>query len=234
MRVVLYTGIGFLRILGLAGLVLVASWPALLHPAPQEEGQRERLLRIFQEQRARRRQELLKHVAKYPRDVSAHFELGQLYALDDQLDEAIREYRTVIEIAPDHETAQFNLGLLYHRSGRVEQAIQTFQEVLRLDPTDLPTHINLGVAYRDRRGELLQKEIEILEAAVKLRPDYPEAHYHLGVAYQAMGDSVPNCRSWYEKARAELQVYLAAKPSGKRHDIVSRWVKLLEKRLEDC
>ncbi|MFQ5988643.1 MAG: tetratricopeptide repeat protein [Candidatus Methylomirabilales bacterium] len=234
MRGILFAGKGFLHMLGLAGLVLVASWPALLHPAPQEEGQRERLLRMFQEQRARRRQELLKHVAKHPRDVSAHFELGQLYALDGQLDEAIREYRTVIEIAPDHETAYFNLGLLYHRSGQVDQAIQTFHEVLRLDPTDLPTHINLGVAYRDRRGELLQKEIEILEAAVKLRPDYPESHYHLGIAYQAMGDRDPNCRPWYEKARTELQAYLVAKPSGKRHQAVSQWLELLEKRVEDC
>ncbi len=235
MRVIHYTGRGFLWILGLVGLVLlVTPWPAPVHPSPQEEGQQERLLRMFQEQRARRRQELVKHLAKHPRDLSAHFELGQLYALDGQIAEAIREYRTVIQIAPDHETAYFNLGLLYHRSWQLEQAIRTFREVLRLDPTDLPTHINLGVAYRDRRGELLEKEIEILEAAVKLRPDYPEAHYHLGIAYHAMGDSELSCRPWYKKAQMELQAYLAAKPSGKRRQLVSRWVELLEKRLQDC
>lgn len=235
MRTTRHTGKGFLRILGLAGLFLgVASWPASLHPSSQEEGQRERLLRMFQEQRARRRQELAKHLAKHPRDLSAHFELGQLYALDGHNAEAIREYKTVIEIAPDHETAYFNLGLLYHRSGQLHEAIRTFREVLRLNPTDLPTHINLGVAYRERRGELLKKEIEILEAAVKLRPDYREAHYHLGIAYHAMGDRDPNCRPWYEKARTQLQAYLAAKPSGKHHQTVSRWIELLEKRVEDC
>lgn len=189
---------------------------------------------MFQEQRARRRHALVKFLAKHPRDPNAHFELGQLYALDGHIAEAIREYRTVIEIVPDHETAVFNLGLLYHRSGQLEEAIHTFREVLRLNPTDLPTHINLGVAYRDRRRELLRKEVEILEAAVKLRPEYPEAHYHLGVAYRAMGDMDPQCRPWYEKGRTEFRAYLTAKPSGKRRHAVSRWVTLLGRRLEDC
>lgn len=234
MRDILLTRKRFFPILGLVGVVLaVFAWPAQLHPS-SEEGQRENLLRMFREQRARRRQELQRHLTTHPRDLSAHFELGQLYALDDEIAEAIREYRTVIEIAPDHETAYFNLGLLYHRSGHLQEAIQTFGEVLRLDPTDLPTHINLGVAYRDSRGELLQKEIDILEAAVKLRPDYPEAHYHLGIAYRARGDTDPACRPWYEKARAQFQTYLATAPSGKRHQSVSRWIALLEKRLEDC
>lgn len=218
----------------LAVVFLAGPWPLRSHAAPQAGGEREKLMRMFQEQRARRRQELAKHLAKHPRDPNAHFELGQLYALDGHIEKGIREYRTVIQIVPDHETAYFNLGILYHRSGQLEQAIETFREVLRLDPTDLPTHINLGGVYRDRRGALLQKEIEILEAAVNLRPDYPEAHYHLGTAYRAMGDRSPDCRPWYEKAQAELQAYLTARPSGKRHQAVSRWVKILEKRLEDC
>ncbi|MFQ5960561.1 MAG: tetratricopeptide repeat protein [Candidatus Methylomirabilales bacterium] len=217
----------------LAVFLIAGSWSPRTYSSPAE-GQREELLRSFQEQRARRRQELLKHLAKHPRDPEAHFELGQLYALDGHIEEAIREYRTVIEIAPDHETAYFNLGLVYHRSGHLEEAIQTFHEVLRLTPTDLPTHINLAVAYRDRRRELLRKEIEILEAAVNLRPNYPEAHYHLGMAYHAMGDRDLDCRPWYEKAQRELRAYLAKKPSGKRHQTVSRWVEILGKRLAEC
>ncbi|MFQ5658207.1 MAG: tetratricopeptide repeat protein [Candidatus Methylomirabilales bacterium] len=220
------------RVLLILGVVFVAAMP--VHSSPQEEAQREKLLEIFRAQRARRKQELAKHLAKHPKDLDAHFELGQLYALDGHIPKAIQEYRTVIEIAPDHETAHFNLGLLYHRSGQLEEAIRSFRHVHRLNPTDLPTHINLGVAYRDRRRQLLQQEIEILEAAVALRPDYPEAHYHLGIAYQAMGDTERACRPWYEKARAELQRYLAANPSGKRHKTVSQWVVLLEKRLEEC
>lgn len=218
----------------LGAIFLAGPWPLSVHPSPQEGGQRERLLRIFREQRARRRQEIAKHLAKHPRDLDAHFEMGQLYALDGHIAEATQEYRTVIEIAPDHETAHFNLGLLYHRSGQLEQAIRSFREVLRLNPTDLPTHINLGLAYRDRRGELLRKAIAILEAAVTLRPDYPEAHYHLGIAYRAMGDTDPDCRAWYEKARRELQAYLAAKPFAKRHQEVNRRLHLLEKRLQTC
>ena len=215
---------------GLSGRSVAATIPR----GPPSRGEREKLMRMFQEQRARRRQELAKHLAKHPRDPNAHFELGQLYALDGHIEKGIREYRTVTQIVPDHVTAYFNLGILYHRSGQLEQAIETFREVLRLDPTDLPTHINLGGVYRDRRGALLQKEIEILEGAVNLRPDYPEAHYHLGTAYRAMGDRSPDCRPWYKKAQAELQAYLTARPSGKRHQAVSRWVKILGERLEDC
>lgn len=215
-------------------LCVIAGSGSLQTDASPDEGQREELLRSFQEQRARRRQELLQHLAKNARDPAAHFELGQLYALDGHFAEAIREYRTVIEIVPDHETAYFNLGLVYHRSGHLEEAIQTFHEVLRLKPTDLPTHINLGVAYRERRRELLRKETEILEEAVSLRPNYAEAHYHLGMAYRAMGESDLECRPWYEKAQREFRAYLAMKPSGKRHEIVSRWVEILGKRLAEC
>jgi len=217
------------------GFVLfVSSWPLYAQPFSQEEGQREKLLGIFQLERQRRTEELLKHLAKHPQDLNAHFALGQLYALDGRIPEAIQEYQKVIAIAPNHETAHFNLGLLYHKAGRLDEAIEAFRQVLRLTPQDLPTHINLGVAYRDKREETLRKEIEILEKAVRLRPDYPEAHYHLGVAYRAMGDGEAACRPWYEKARGEFQRYLARHPTGKRHGEVHRWVELLEERLKGC
>ncbi len=218
----------------LGALFWATRWPLPVRPSPQEEEQQERLLGIFREERAQRKHELVKHLAKHPRDLDAHFELGQLYALDGHIADAIQEYRTVTEIAPDHETVYFNLGLLYHRIGQLDEAIRAFQQVLHLNSTDLPTHINLGVAYRDRRGELLRKEIEILEAAVTLRPEYAEAHYHLGIAYRAMGDTDSDCRPWYEKPRRELQTYLVTSHSGRRQQMVSRWVELLEKRLQAC
>lgn len=214
----------------------LAAVPWLLHAQPpsQEEGQRERLLGIYQLERQRRKDELRRHLGNHPQDLNAHFELGQLHALDGLIPEAIQEYQKVLEIAPHHETAHFNLGLLYHRAGRWDAAIEAFRQVLRLNPRDLPSHINLGMAYRDKRGEVLKREIEILEKAVQLRPDYPEAHYHLGMAYRAMGDGETGCRPWYEKAREEFQRYLAGNPTGKRREEITRWVELLGERLKGC
>lgn len=219
-------------VLGVA--LLVGPSPTQAQGRAQDGGQRGTLLQMFQEQRARRRQALVEHLATHPKDPKAHFELGQLYALDGETTAAIRAYRTVIEIAPDHATAHFNLGLLYHRSGQFEQAAQAFREVLRLDPADLPTHINLGMVYRDWRGALLRKEVEVLEAAVTQRPDYPEGRYHLGIAYRAMGERNPDCRPWYEKARAAFTAYLTAKPMGQAQETVARWLERLGKRLPEC
>jgi tetratricopeptide (TPR) repeat protein len=217
------------------GVVLVAGAPPWTdHLAGQGEGQRGELLQMFQGQRGRRRQELLKHLTTHPRDANAHFELGQLYALDGHTDSAIQAYRTVVEITPDHETAHFNLGLLYHGAGQFGEAVSSFREVLRLNPQDLPTHINLGVAYRHWREDLVGKEIAILEAAVALRPEYPEGHFHLGMAYRTMGELQAKCRPWYEKARAELAAFVAFKPAGRGHEKIARWIGLLERRLAEC
>lgn len=224
---------GIVRICLLIWLVLAgaAEPPRGWAQAPQDI---EAMQKFFREQRQRREAALEQRIREHPEDVEAYLELGKLYGIDKRVEEAIRAYAQAANLDPQNDIAHFNLGLLYHRDGRLEEAIQAFRKVLEITPRDLPSRINLTLVYRDVRGELLEKEIAVLEEAVRIRPSYLEARYHLGIAYKTRGDHSAACGPWYEKAHSELTQYVVGNPAGQQVDRANRQMRLLETLVREC
>ncbi|MEV7807515.1 tetratricopeptide repeat protein [Microbispora sp. NPDC088329] len=72
--------------------------------------------------------------------------LGQM----GRLEEALRDYMTVVELDPDFPEHHFNVGNILRRLGRDEEAITSYEEALRLSPPFPEAYYNLG----DTRLEL--------------------------------------------------------------------------------
>lgn len=62
------------------------------------------------------------------------FNLGRLYFNDGQIDKAILEFETVVELNPNHSNAHYSLGLAYQTKGEKEKALKEFEKVLELNP----------------------------------------------------------------------------------------------------
>ena len=75
--------------------------------------------------------------------VEAHQNLGSAYYDQGQLDEAIKEYTTVLRLKPDYADAHYNLGIIYKTKGLKDEAKREFETVLKLRPNDPKARLSL-------------------------------------------------------------------------------------------
>ena len=114
--------------------------------------------------------------------------LGNAYARNNQLDNAIEEWKIV---ASDmlYATPQFpnnNLGRAYYAKGEYELSEKYFKQALKAAP-DFDRAL-WGLSQTYIATGRVQLAIETLEFAVKKHPGLAELHYELGGAYMLKRD----------------------------------------------
>ena len=72
---------------------------------------------------------------------------GEVRLSNDHVDDAIREFRTALDIRPEFLIARHNLGLALLKKGDFAGATQEFRSVLSRDPQNLKCRLNLAAAY---------------------------------------------------------------------------------------
>ena len=150
-------------------------------------------------------------VKKSPDSEIAHYNLGVIYASQDQLDKAIAEYQTALQLKPDYAKAHNNLGFAYASKGIVDMSIAEYRTALRLNPDFAEAHNNLGIAYSSQ-GQW-DKAIVEFQTALLLKPDYAEAPFNLGIAYVSQNQ--------LDRAIVEFQTALRLKPDfAEAHNIL--------------
>jgi Flp pilus assembly protein TadD len=127
-------------------------------------------------------------IAKNPSSWMARNNLGGLLLKERRFDEALGQYREILQMLPNDPYAHNNLAAALLRKGDVDQAITEFREVLRLQPSDPRVRFNLGSALL-RKGDL-DEAILHLEKALELRSDATDkarrnadVHFNLGNAF---------------------------------------------------
>ncbi|MFQ5586515.1 MAG: tetratricopeptide repeat protein, partial [Thermodesulfobacteriota bacterium] len=118
----------------------------------------------------------------YPEAHIAHHNLGVEFKNQGRFNEAIKEFRTALQLRPFDSDASYNLGVVYFKQGRWDEAIEELMGAVRLKPGFAGAHYVLGLAYMGQGRT--DRAIEELLTAVTLKPDYMDARYSLGVAYQ--------------------------------------------------
>ena len=71
--------------------------------------------------------------------------IGEVLARD--VDEAVREERSLVEAHPEVSRPYCRLGVLRHFQGRRDEAIGCFQKSVELDAAAAEPHIHLGRIY---------------------------------------------------------------------------------------
>ena len=108
-------------------------------------------------------------VARRPDNARAHCSLGLALRRRGQLDEAVEQYQTALQLQPGYADAHNNLGVIFLSEQRFAEAAEQFALAIGQNPRDASSHNNLGAAlYREGR---LDDAIAELQESLRLRPD---------------------------------------------------------------
>jgi protein O-mannosyl-transferase len=78
-----------------------------------------------------------KSVSKQITQKNSHYNLGLAYENTGKLNDAIREYTTVIQLDPKYLNARHALGTLYRGLGLYDKAIEEFLKIIELSPNNI-------------------------------------------------------------------------------------------------
>jgi tetratricopeptide (TPR) repeat protein len=113
---------------------------------------------------------------------TAHSRLGQLYALQQQYDQAIAEAERAIALEPNNADSHYIHANVLNHAGRPEEALGPLAHAMRLNPHHPPMYlVELGKAYSSigRYAEA----IATLKEANKRSPSYGDVHLLLALSY---------------------------------------------------
>ncbi|MCA1564604.1 MAG: tetratricopeptide repeat protein [Acidobacteria bacterium] len=147
--------------------------------------------------------------------MSAYFNLGNVYAMMNQHEQAVAALQEVIRRLPEpYHTPHYNVGLSLAALGKQQEAVNSFREAVRVKPDYWEAYYNMGVAYG--KLEDYPQAVAAFKKTLELKPDDAQARYNLGLAYYFMDDAKALAAEVQalQKTRPELARELA-KLSGK-------------------
>jgi len=108
-----------------------------------------------------------------PQRAGAFINLGAVYNLLDQLDDAIAMLRRGIQLDSRRGEGYYNLGLVYRRKGQLDMAMQAYKEAIRVNPQMADAHYNLGNVLVEK-GQFSLAATQYKQA-LQLRPNWDKA-----------------------------------------------------------
>lgn len=148
-----------------------------------------------------------------PHRAGAFINLGAVYNLLDQLDEAVAVLRRGIQLDATRAEGYYNLGLVYRRKNQIDLAIHAYKEAVRINPRMADAHYNLGNLYVER--EMYQHGVECYRRALQVRPEWEKATQALAHALEAQEAAAPTST---EEAPDEAQP--AVRPDVDPHRMI--------------
>ncbi len=78
-----------------------------------------------------------------------HYQLGRLQEVQGLYEEAMDNYKTALELSPNHQRALFHLAFRCDLSGDEEAAIDYYRKIASSSPAYVSALLNLAVLYED-------------------------------------------------------------------------------------
>jgi len=116
----------------------------------------------------------LKNCANFE-NVSAeyHYQLGRLEEIQGLYEQAMDNYRTALELSPNHQGALFHLAFRCDLSGDEEAATDYYQQILSTSPVYVSALLNLTVLYED--AGKFNKAAKCVDKVLEFFPNHPRA-----------------------------------------------------------
>lgn len=108
-----------------------------------------------------------------PETTLFRYNLARAFGVQGRAEEAIVEYRAVLQRDPELATAHYDLGVLLAKTGRLDDAVFHLRETLRLQANQPVAHYHLGKILA--AGGNKTEASTHLRAAVQLKPDFAQA-----------------------------------------------------------
>ena len=136
-------------------------------------------------------------IARKPDSVLAHYKRGTVYQSQNELEDALRDFRSAADLDPASLRVIESVGDVNAALGRHERAVERYEAFVALDERNARVQYKLGLA-RYRTGRVAQAE-QPLQQALTLDPSLTEALYVLGLV-QRDANQMPAARRSLEEA----------------------------------
>jgi tetratricopeptide (TPR) repeat protein len=112
-------------------------------------------------------------ISDYPKNLTAHIELGKIYIKMARYLNALNTFRQCLDINPEYEPAFYYLAETQFKSGEKFKAIETLEDLLKINSKYLTGYIKLADYYTDINE--FSKAKEVLKKCLKIKPGYKKA-----------------------------------------------------------
>ncbi|MGH7689467.1 MAG: DUF4388 domain-containing protein [Gemmatimonadaceae bacterium] len=112
--------------------------------------------------------------------VQEHFNLGVAFYKTGMFDEAMREFRRVMDLKPDDPSAGFFLGLVQLRQERWSDALAMFEEAAARPGASAAVYHNLAYAL-EQLGHLSEAQRALHEASARSHGSSPRIESSIGI-----------------------------------------------------
>lgn len=112
-------------------------------------------------------------------------EQGNVFEAEENFKEAMRCYKSALNMEPSFARAHLNLGNALLATGKFDSALSEYAIALNKDPKYAAAYLNIGNAYmgNGQPAQALQSYLK----AIELKPDFSEAHAAQGYSYEELG-----------------------------------------------
>ena len=132
--------------------------------------------------------------------------LGDFYWAEGNGNEAIKLYRSALELYPRFEGAHLNLGAVLNGMGRGSEAEAEFRQAIALKPDDASAYNDLGAMVASRN---IDEATQLFRKATEINPKDADAWKNLGRALDQKGRR--------EEAMADFRRDIELRPNAEAH-----------------
>ena len=115
---------------------------------------------------------------------AAHFERGERYLREGNLNKAQIEFRNAIQIAPGRADARVMSARVDEKLGDYRDALALYQSAVEAEPGDVPARIGLGRLYL--LAGTPQQALDVITPALRRHPDDADLLTVRGAAYAGL------------------------------------------------
>jgi len=119
------------------------------------------------------------------KNIAAMLSRAEILANKDLYNQAIKQYKRILEITPGHIAAISQLGKMFFEIGSLDVALQYYDQALQNDPSHIDALVNRAVLLAEL-GQYEEAKENLLSALEYDPLSYP-ASYELGVLYITVG-----------------------------------------------
>ncbi len=126
--------------------------------------------------------------------------LANNYALSNNMDEAIKNYKEANTLKRDYLDAYVGLARVYESQNKADEAVEAYKGAMSNGGINSPELLfDFGRLLYNRNGENDRADAETLWLnAIRLQPNYSNALYSLGLLYESKGDKTTALQYYYK------------------------------------
>ncbi len=133
---------------------------------------------------------------------------------------ALVQFQSVAEKAPQLAGAFINMGLIHLHKKRYQDAEQALLQATTVKPNDAVAQNHLGIVLREQ-GKF-DKAGQAYQQALQIDPNYANAHLNIAVLYDIYLSDLPNALQHYEKYQSL---------TDNKDEQVPKWIADVKQRL---